>query len=68
MADFASAFATTMKTEGWYMNDLQDTGGEIYKEVAIAMKWGWHCLFGINLDAEPPRLIIVTNVRSNTQK
>ena len=44
MADFASAFAATMKAEGGYVNDPQDPGGETYKGVARKMnsKWdGW---------------------------
>lgn len=44
MADFATAFAATMKAEGGYVNDPQDPGGETYKGVARKMnsKWdGW---------------------------
>ena len=44
MADFAPAFAATMKAEGGYVNDPQDPGGETYKGVARKMnsKWeGW---------------------------
>jgi hypothetical protein len=44
MADFASAFAATMKAEGGYVNDPQDPGGETYKGIARKMnsKWdGW---------------------------
>ena len=44
MADFASAFAATMKAEGGYVNDPQDPGGETYKVIACKMnsKWdGW---------------------------
>lgn len=44
MADFAAAFALTMKAEGGYVNDPQDPGGETYKGVARKMnsKWdGW---------------------------
>jgi len=44
MADFATAFALTMKAEGGYGNDPQDPGGETYKGIARKMnsKWdGW---------------------------
>ncbi len=44
MADFAKAFALTMKAEGGYDNDPQDPGGETYKGIARKMnsKWdGW---------------------------
>lgn len=44
MADFAAAFALTMKAEGGYVNDPQDPGGETYKGIARKMnsKWdGW---------------------------
>ncbi len=44
MADFASAFATTMQAEGGYVNDPQDSGGETYKGIArkLNSKWdGW---------------------------
>jgi len=33
MADFASAFAATMKAEGGYVNDPQDPGGETYNNI-----------------------------------
>jgi lysozyme family protein len=62
MADFATAFAATMKAEGGYVNDPQDPGGETYKGVARKMnsKWdGWTLIdmarkepdFPANLDA-----------------
>jgi len=44
MADFEVAFGLTMKSEGGYVNDPQDPGGETYKGVARKMnsKWdGW---------------------------
>lgn len=44
MADFLKAFAQTMKSEGGYVNDPQDPGGETYKGIARKMhsKWeGW---------------------------
>lgn len=44
MADFAAAFAATMKAEGGYVNDPQDPGGETYKGIARKRnsKWdGW---------------------------
>jgi len=44
MADFATAFALTMKNEGGYVHDPQDLGGETYKGIARRMnpKWeGW---------------------------
>lgn len=44
MADFASAFALTMKNEGGYVHDPQDPGGETYRGIARRMnpKWeGW---------------------------
>ena len=65
MADFASAFAATMKAEGGYVNDPQDPGGESYKGVARKMnsKWdGWTIIdmakreknFPANLDTNKP--------------
>lgn len=65
MADFASAFAATMKAEGGYVNDPQDPGGETYKGVARKMnsKWdGWTIIdmakkgknFPANLDSNEP--------------
>lgn len=64
MADFASAFAATMKAEGGYVNDPQDPGGETYKGIARKMnsKWdGWIVIdmakkeknFPANLDGNP---------------
>jgi lysozyme family protein len=44
MANFANAFAATMKAEGGYVNDPQDPGGETYKGIArkFNSKWdGW---------------------------
>jgi lysozyme family protein len=40
MADFASAFAASMKAEGGYVNDPQDPGGETYKSDAITISFG----------------------------
>jgi len=37
MADFAPAFAATMKAEGGYVNDPHCTGGETCKGAAILM-------------------------------
>ena len=65
MADFASAFALTMKAEGGYVNDPQDPGGETYKGIARKMnsKWdGWSLVdmakkennFPANLDGNAP--------------
>lgn len=65
MADFASAFAATMKAEGGYVNDPQDPGGETYKGIARKMnsKWdGWTIIdmakreknFPANLDRNEP--------------
>jgi lysozyme family protein len=62
MADFATAFALTMKAEGGYVNDPQDPGGETYKGIARKSnsKWeGWVTIdmlkreksFPANLDA-----------------
>jgi len=48
MANFAKAFAVTMKAEGGYVNDPDDPGGETYKGIARARnpKWpGW-----VNID------------------
>jgi lysozyme family protein len=65
MADFAPAFAATMKAEGGYVNDPQDPGGETYKGIARKMnsKWdGWILIdlarkeknFPANLDNNAP--------------
>jgi len=65
MADFASAFALTMKAEGGYVNDPQDPGGETYKGIArkTNSKWdGWTLVdmakkeknFPANLDGNTP--------------
>lgn len=65
MADFASAFAATMKAEGGYVNDPQDPGGETYKGIARNKnsKWdGWTLIdlakqqakFPANLDGNLP--------------
>lgn len=63
MADFATAFAATMKAEGGYVNDPQDPGGETYRGIARKMnsKWdGWTLIdmakkektFPANLDSD----------------
>lgn len=65
MADFAAAFALTMKAEGGYVNDPQDPGGETYRGIArrLNSKWeGWVLVdllkkekgFPANLDANAP--------------
>lgn len=71
MADFAPAFAATMKAEGGYVNDPQDPGGETYKGVARKMnsKWdGWILIdlakkernFPANLDSN---VVLQDNIR-----
>lgn len=61
MANFAEAFAATMKTEGGYVGDPQDPSGETYKGIVrkLSSKWdGWllvdaaksHVSFPANLD------------------
>lgn len=65
MADFASAFALTMKAEGGYVNDPQDPGGETYKGIARKMnsKWdGWSLIDMAKSDRKFP-----ANLDSNIQ-
>lgn len=64
MADFASAFAATMKAEGGYVNDPQDPGGETYKGVARKRnsKWdGW-----VIIDLAKQQNNFPANLDSNT--
>jgi len=47
MAEFKPAFQHTITTEGGYVNDQQDPGGETYKGIArkIFSKWaGWQSI------------------------
>jgi len=47
MAEFKPAFQNTITTEGGYVNDPQDPGGETYKGIArkIYSKWsGWQTI------------------------
>lgn len=47
MAEFQPAFQNTISTEGGYVNDPQDPGGETYKGIArkIWSKWpGWQTI------------------------
>lgn len=65
MADFATAFAITMKSEGGYVNDPQDPGGETYKGVARKMnsKWdGWVVVDQLKRERNFP-----ANLDGNTQ-
>lgn len=54
MADFATAFALTMKAEGGYGNDPQDPGGETYKGIARKMNSKWEGWIVIDLMKKAP--------------
>ncbi|MEK6968225.1 MAG: glycosyl hydrolase 108 family protein [Nanoarchaeota archaeon] len=65
MADFAKAFALTMKAEGGYGNDPQDPGGETYKGIARKMnsKWeGW-----VTIDMMKKKKNFPANLDNNVQ-
>jgi lysozyme family protein len=58
MADFNLAFKNTMKNEGRYANDPDDSGGETYMGVArnIWPKWkGWEIVDGLRKKPNFPK-------------
>ena len=64
MADFISAFNATMQSEGGYVNDPQDPGGETYKGIArkFNSKWeGW-----TDIDTAKREKSFPANLENNT--
>ncbi|KAF0206337.1 MAG: hypothetical protein FD173_187 [Gallionellaceae bacterium] len=65
MANFAKAFAATMKTEGGYVDDPQDPGGETYKGVSRKLNAKWDGWFLV--DAAKSKANFPANLDSNTK-
>jgi lysozyme family protein len=58
MADLTTAYESTMKAEGGYVNNPQDPGGETYKGIArkFNSKWdGWIAIDMAQTGQEFPR-------------